>query len=537
MSRPGITPTPTAPVWPPGLKVAMALVLGVVLTAFTFVQYVPEDIAARRSGGAGETYFGPAEDDVVGSDAAGGVNPSSGTRGGGQQKAGAAGSGGAGVVGGAGDEGATDSDATKGGELACAPGKNGGKTDVGVTEDKIRLAANVVTDGAGSNFLGESPVGMEAVVNRVNADGGICGRTIELNSVNDSWEASRGHNNIKDYIKEGYFALPVVPSSEGLSAAIEAGTIQDAGIPVVGSDGMRKEQYNAGKVKGKGEWVWPVAVATVSQVRIMAAYAVKNAGGDTDLTFGIVYDQRYKFGVEGADALQCYLEGTASGKCPSGYSGGAVSNTRLVKRQAIEPGLTDYTGPANQFKQSCTPCDVVVFLLEPQTAKTWLTGTGPEGKGAKFTMGAQPLFNKTFADQCQLCDGIFVWTGYNPAIGDNRSRGDIARYISDVTNQNPAVDTTNQFLQGAYLGMEVFVKMLEACSPNLTRACVRQKMDSLTYPTDMTPTPLSWSGDNHFANKTARAYSITYDGPDFTGFTDERTGAIEDPTPGVVPPD
>ncbi|HLF41318.1 MAG TPA: hypothetical protein VI854_07585, partial [Acidimicrobiia bacterium] len=71
----------------------MALVLGVVLTAFTFVQYVPEEIAARQSGGAGETYFGPAEDDAVGSDVAGGVNPSSGTRGGGQQKAGAAGSG------------------------------------------------------------------------------------------------------------------------------------------------------------------------------------------------------------------------------------------------------------------------------------------------------------------------------------------------------------------------------------------------------------------------------------------------------------
>ena len=48
--------------------------------------------------------------------------------------------------------------------LACAPGRNGGATDTGVTGDRIRLASTVVQSGPGSTFLGASPIGMQAVV-------------------------------------------------------------------------------------------------------------------------------------------------------------------------------------------------------------------------------------------------------------------------------------------------------------------------------------------------------------------------------------
>lgn len=517
-----VPPAQTAPVWPTSLKVVVGLVAGMILAFVSFVQYVPEELSATSDApvaGSGGGFFVPEDDSEDSGQATGRVT--SGTSGGQSSSGPASGQSGlkSGVGGGASGSGSGAGGAAGGGSGSCSPGSNGGETDKGVTGDKIRLAANVVTDGPGANFLGSSPTALEAVRRRVNnKEGGICGRTLQLETPNDSWDAARGHDNIRNFIAENYFALPVVPSSEGLSAAIEAGTIKSAGIPVVGSDGMRKEQYDA---RGKADWVWPVAVATVSQVRIMAEYAANDLGATT---FGIVYDKRYKFGVEGADALDKYVNDE-------------LSSATIKAKMAIEPGETSYGNEVNRFKEDCgaAGCDAVIFLLEPQTAKTWLDSGGDTAMGNDMTSGAQPLFNEEFARGCRAkCARMLVWTGYAPAIGDaNKAKEDIARYISDVREVDPSVDISNQFLQGAYLGMEVFVSVLKDCSPNVTRACVKERMNSLSYQTDMAGT-LTWTADNHFANLTARAYSIAYDGPTFTGFRDQQVEGT-DPTPGVVP--
>ncbi len=509
-----------APVWPTSMKVVSALVLGAAFTAWTFIQYVPDEQLASSTNSAPRTGQFVAEDPDAANDGGGGSGGAviSGGGGGAADDGGTGGSSGGGVaVGGAGgaDGAVGSSDPTGGGKLECKAGQNGGSTDTGISGDKIRLAANVVLDGAGANFLDESPDGMEAVIRRINnKENGICGRTLELKTVNDSWDATRGRENIENFIAEGYFALPVMPSSEGLSAAIQAGIIEDAGIPVIGTDGMRKEQYDA---SGKASWVGPVATATVSQVRIMAKYAYDDSTIKAR-KFGIVYDKIYKFGVEGADAYEDYIK--------------KLSGASLESKMAIAPGETAYP-EADQFLGECGDCDLVVLLLEPETGKSWMASMGnPSGM---TIMGAQPLFNDNFASGCgSVCNGLFVWTGYNPAIGPNTSKPDIGRFINDVKEVNPSADVTNQFLQGAYLGMEVFVETLKACSPNLTRDCVKAELDSMTYKTDMSST-LSWKPGDHFANIGARAYSIAYDGPNFTGFRDEQTGFINDPTPGQVP--
>lgn len=404
--------------------------------------------------------------------------------------------------------------------IDCAARKNGGNTDTGVTAGKIRLATTVVTSGSGSSFLADAPVGLDAVVSRINnRERGICGRVLELTTVNDSWDAARGRQFIEDFIRQGYFALPVVPSSEGLSAAIDAQVIQKAEIPVVGADGMRKEQYDA---RGRASWVWPVAVATVSQVRIMAKYAAERGAQ----TFGIVYDRKYKFGVEGANAYEDYVRD--------------VLKKTLKSRKGIEPSQSTYGSEANDFTkpENCGPCDAVVLLLDPETAKTWMTSAGTAGKGKVLTGGAQPLFNDSFARGCgEVCNGVLLWTGYNPAYGDLLSRPGIDEYVKDVRAVNPSVDVTNQFTQGAYLGMRIFVEAIKKCSPlGLTRACIRQTLDTFDYSSDLTP-QLSWRQGNHFANTRARAFSITYSQGSFSGFRDEQTGFVVDPTPGTVPAD
>jgi ABC-type branched-subunit amino acid transport system substrate-binding protein len=412
------------------------------------------------------------------------------------------------------------------GNLECKAGRNGGATDKGVSSGRISLAATNVRSGTGSSFLGTAYIGMQAVVNRVNGAGGICGRLLDLRLVDDGWNASTGAGYLDTFSKGNYFALPVVPSSEGLTQAIDSKIISGAQIPVVGSDGMLKQQYT-------DAWVWPVATATVTTMRVMA----KHAADSGYKSFGIIYDQQYKFGVEGAKAFREYAK--------------QLPGITLKADVGITPGKGSYAGDAKTFNDDCEKggaagCDFVAMLLTPETAATYIssqsTGLGgnsdrKKGFGLQLTGGAQPLFNERFARDCaKYCDGMYVWTGYNPPIGRLASEKDIAAYVDDVQSVDPSVDVSNQFLQGAYLGMKVFVHALQQVGPKLTRTAVRDAMNSLTYNTDLAST-LTWGPkvpEQRFANLNAQAFRITTASGSFIGFAETDTGFRRDPTPGVI---
>jgi ABC-type branched-subunit amino acid transport system substrate-binding protein len=482
-----------------GLVTAAALLL------LSVVSVEPPD--AQQLRGANGNFAGTVE-----GGAGGGTD--SGTTGGGTVTGPAgSGSGGSGQAAGSGG-----SSGPAGKNLACTAGQNGGSTDVGVTGSKIRLASTNVRSGSGSSFLGTSYIGMQAAVNRVNARGGICGRLVELRLVDDGWDGARGDNFIKSFIKEGYFALPVVPSSEGLTQSIINGTIGKAGIPVVGTDGMLKEQY-------LDPWVWPVAASTVTTMRVMAKHGI-DEGAET---FGIIYDQQYRFGKEGAAAFKQYVEST--GKQVKAYVG-------------ITPGKASYAGDANKFNTDCGSggCDFVAMLLDPVTANTYIASQSErdgrkQGFGRIETGGAQPLFNERFARDCKkACEGMLVWTGYNPPIGRLSSLPDIAQYVADVRSIAPGVDINNQFLEGAYLGMRVFLDALEKVGPHLTRAGLRDVMNAMTF-TSTLASALTWRENQRFANQSAQAFKILTAAGSFAGFAEEGSGFIKDPTPGVVPKD
>lgn len=393
-----------------------------------------------------------------------------------------------------------------GAQMVCQAGRNGGATDVGVTGTKIKLASTVVLSGPGASFLADSPKAIQAVVARVNREGGICGRTLDLTVRDDGWKSDQGLLFLKNFIEsKQYFAFPVVPSSEGLTAAIKAGEISKAGIPVIGSDGMLIDQY-------KDPWVWPVATATVSSMRVMAKYGYDKGAR----SFGIVYDSQYKFGVEGAAAFADYI--------------GGLSGAILKAKVGIKPAESSYNTEVQKFNGDCKPCDMTVMLLEPATAETWIAGR--PNKGKLITSGAQTLFNRRFASNCRTaCQGMLVWTGYNPPIDALASLPGVAKYVNDIKAIDPGVDTSNAFAQGAYLGMSAFVEALRQVGPNLTRQRLQQVLNTMKFKSDLS-SDLGWSATNRYANTRAQAFSLQYAGDSFSGFANEQTGWIADPKPG-----
>lgn len=112
----------------------------------------------------------------------------------------------------------TTSGQTSGSTFTCEPGRNGGRTDIGVSANKIRVATPWVEGGPMGELLKDSLNGMKAVITRVNRAGGVCGRMIDLQFTPVGFQSDAGHQAIKDYAdpKSDIFALPVVASPPGL---------------------------------------------------------------------------------------------------------------------------------------------------------------------------------------------------------------------------------------------------------------------------------------------------------------------------------
>jgi ABC-type branched-subunit amino acid transport system substrate-binding protein len=386
--------------------------------------------------------------------------------------------------------------------LSCAAGKNGGATDVGVTGSSIKLAATVVDDGPGASFLGPVRTAMTAVKDQVNHAGGICGRQLVLELRNDSWQANTGCQFIKNFVQgDKVFGLAVVPSSEGLRACDSY--IQQQGVPVVGSDGMLIHQY-------RNPWIWPVATSTISTMHIMA----KNAYSRGARRFGLVFDAKYHFGVEGAYAYDQAVK-RLTGHDIWGY------DSSLKKCQhdfcGIQPGQASYTTEANSFNRSCfnsthdgsSKCDFIGLLLEPDTALSWMGEGRPADPPVGFG-GAQPLFTRPFAEACKgQCDGMWIWTGYTPPLGSFAGQPAIADYVNTVRQESSSADVDNQFLEGGYVGMKLMVKALQTVGPDVTRARLKSALDSMTFNSGMS-SPLTWRPGQHFANTGSMAWEIEY---------------------------
>lgn len=402
--------------------------------------------------------------------------------------------------------------------LKCARGQNGDKTDTGVSGSEIKLAATVVKSGVGAAFLGDVEFGMLAVMNSTNRQGGICGRQLGLTLNDDGWSPQQGKDDIDKYIQEGYFALAVVPSSEGLNQAVNAKDIDRAGIPVVGTDGMIASQY-------KDPWVWPVATSTTSFMHIMA----KNAFDRGARTFGIVYDNQYRFGVEGNAAFQGAI---------SRLSGASLASNCDYPIQAGQP---TYGNDVSNFNNSCSNVDFVALLLEPETAAQWIKDGGYLGTSGKAigAGGPQTLFTydfgKDFAANCQgeQCKASFwVWTGFNPPVPPDDSIPQVQAYVNDLNTTNSSADHDNQFVEGGYLGMELLVRAMKQVGPDLTRDALRQALDSTTLDSGLTGNPEVFHPGNHYANVSAQAFSLLASTGSFSGFRYQQTGFIADPWVG-----
>ena len=417
---------------------------------------------------------------------------------------------GAGAAGVSGSSGGSTSGGTAGGVTgggsgaggAAGPCGQGGATAPGVTANSISLGTTVAESGIAKAFLGEARQGMEAYKNRINSAGGICGRKLTVKYVDDGWNPGTGQSDLNNLINEDkVFAIAVGPSSEGVNAASNAGVFAQAGIPVVGTNGLEARQY-------KDPYIWPVASATVTMLHVM----MKNAWDHGARNPAIVFDNQYKFGVEGAKALEHAYEQLSSGKkIPGSDSSSCGSGSRYC---GVSAGTGQYGNQVSIINNACkgdNACDFLVLLLEPDTAEQWMATPGAPTKG-DFAQGvglAQPLFTYDFGTTCgDKCNGMEVWTGYNPPLEQFANTAGVKQYVNDLHNQNSSADAYNQFTEGSYLGMQLLVEAMKTVGGNLTREALKSALDSMNLDTGLSAAPESWSAGQHWAVNGAQGFTM-----------------------------
>lgn len=359
----------------------------------------------------------------------------------------------------------------------CPDGQNAGATDVGVTATRVNLLVRLRQNSAAT--------GAQAVINKVNREGGVCGRMVNLHIVTDPAPTPSG---------EFFAALP--DSTDGVPA----------GMPIVGTDGLVAQEYQAPST-------WPVGTPAAAQARIVAKHAWDDRASRT---FGLVYSQQ-QFGTEAKTAFESYVQGL----------GGAVKASI-----GVAPGKASYAAEGQQLANSCG-CDAVVFALDPSTLVTFIASLPEQdgkkrGLGGHVTSALSPVVNERFARDCgRGCTDMLVWTPYTPPVGEYREQPDVAAYVNDVRATRVDADITDHAIERAYIGAKVLVAALQQAGPNLTRARLQSSLDSMTYTSGLSQ-PLRWTGDR-VANTSAMPMRILMGGGSFAGFAVDQGGFRSDP--------
>lgn len=454
---------------------------------------VPSDYSASPDGGSAQADPGQAA----------GQSQRRVTSGGRAGTAGTAGD--AGTAGGAAENPSGETGSAAQASYDCAKGENAGASDIGVSANEIRLGATVVKTGIAKDFLADAQFGIEAVIAKVNREGGVCNRQIKVDYTDDGWNSATGTGVISKWIGEkNHFGLLVNPSSEGLRGAIEGGLISREGFPVVGADGMLISQY-------QDDWVWPVATSTYSVMHIMAKDAIARGAK----RIAIVAETNYRFGYEGRIAFKAAVE-----RC-----GGC----ELVADIEIKGGELSYKNKANEFLGKCgtdfAKCDFVAVLLEPATASQWVADNGLGSGDSQPAVGIgapQPLFVNSFVRDCgKPCSHLWVWTSFKPPIYPFDGEAAVGEYVSDLRAISTTADANNPHVQGAYVGAQLLVNALTRLGPAPTRAALRQELDALTFDSKLAPS-LTFSPENHFAAVSAQAFEAVFNGNSFSNWQHAR---------------
>ncbi len=346
---------------------------------------------------------------------------------------------------------------------ACAGGQNTPEPNYGETETNPRHTAMApekdpgfsdghVLFGQSAAFTGPAQelgkamrLGIEAAFHEANQGGGVHGRELRLMTMDDAYENDFAASNTMQLIEnEKVFALigaVGTPTSRAASPLAQA-----AGVPFLapftGAEFLRDRELDN---------VLNVRASYYQETEEMVARLTE----DLRIARVAVLYQDDAFGRNGLEGVQLALarrglEPVAAGLYPR--------NTSAVKGAALE--ITAANPEAVIMIGAYEPVVKTIELVRRELAPIFLT--------VSF-VGSNALANELGPD------GAGVYVTQVVPLPDDASIPVVARYHRALSEYDPQAQPGFVSLEG-YLAGRLAVAGLEACGPNLSRACFLQAM-------------------------------------------------------------
>lgn len=406
--------------------------------------------------------------------------------------------------------------------LECRAGANGGGADVGVTADTIRIVMTETLEFPTRYVTATAYSSVRALFEYVNQRGGICGRRIELRYANDAWRPL-------PWDADGDMLAAIAgPLDTNVDGHVVDGSIDRAGVPLVGTDGLTAAHH-------RSPWVWPIGPSTASFTRIAVEHAYRSGAR----SFALVYDRNGPVGTQAAEAFDGYVK--------------RLSDATVKHMQPLDSSASDYTTEARAFNRRCGlgACDLVLFALFPETATKWMAEKPALGRRRTATLpllldtsfwracpkGLLPtsdrrelrLDRQPITDHVSIskCTGFHVWNA-SPRFDASYWSEPLApcRYVQ----ANPLVAVAN-------LSACTIMEALQRMGPDVTRARLRQAIDEVAYRSGLVASFGNGRRvpDGRAGQATARAWKPVYNLQGDFERLEAITDAVRDPTPGEEP--
>jgi ABC-type branched-subunit amino acid transport system substrate-binding protein len=337
--------------------------------------------------------------------------------------------------------------------VATSGAPAGGATDVGVTEDTIRIGSTFFNGGFLDKYSQASEQAVRAYINLVNDQGGIHGRQIELITCDTGGTVNGTQSCVRKLIEqdEVFMLGPSLDFSMGTVIPM----VEERRIPWVGTSGLEDPEFDS-------PYVFPTQMRGGHVGTMMSTFA------DEELdvsSIGVSYLQNGA-GPACLDAIRRLAE-------PLGYE---------VRGEAANGDTeSDLSGQVTRIRQE--EPDVIVFCNDPVNTIKFIQAASRQNytppKGWIGGWVAADDVPKAIGPPAVGMYGLSAYDFYN---GDTPG---VERYRTVVHHYYPDA-ILHFYAQSNFAGAEAMVQAIAKAGPDLTREGVMDALHSMRdYDTGM----------------------------------------------------
>lgn len=356
-----------------------------------------------------------------------------------------------------------------GGSASPSSSGNGGATAPGVTGDTIQLGTTNAVTGAVSGPASLTQAGAQAVFDSVNAAGGVNGRKLKVDVLDDAYTAPRAVANVRTFINQPVFA--VYGGYGTVPAQSIAPILEQAKVPYL-------FPYQGNPYPGD-KYVFLVMPLYRNQTVAVIKSALQKYGKGTV----------YALVGKTADTAQSVQDG----KQATAEAGGT-----WLGYDEVSQGTTDYTPYVLRMKQAHP--DYVLVSTTPVDCARYVTAMVAQGAlPAKRILGLQTLATETFINAVPVEASNVLYAPGPNAAPSNKLAADC---VSMIRKRAPNAQIAMETLWGCGTA-QLLVYALKKAGPNLTRDGLLKTLEGM-HNVDAAPvlTPISFSAANHVGEST-----------------------------------